>query len=192
MTILMEDICKSYNGKTVLDHVTAEIEWDRQYAFVGDAGCGKSTLLKIFMGKENPDSGKVHRMGDYKYPQLLSAYVPQEEALNLNKSAVWNVKKAAFRVSAKMAANELGFFFSNERMQLTMNELTQAERRYTAIVKALIVAADFLVFDEPFSGMNNEERAKALDYIEKNRGSRPLLIASRSEDGLGFAKIKHL
>ncbi len=188
MTIILDDITKSYNGKKVLDNLNVEIEDGRCYAFVGDEGSGKTTALKIFMGLENPDEGSVARMGDYKYPTLHSAYVSQDGQLNLKKSATWNVKKAHRWASKGRAAEELSRFLPEDRLEIPVGELTSVERRLVELTRAFFVPADFIVLDEPFEGMDEELRAKCLDYIMQIKGNRPLLIAQRTEDGLDFAK----
>ena len=88
MTIYLENISKSYGGVNVLNDFNVNIEDGKCYAFIGPEGSGKSTVLKIFMGTEKPDSGKVSRMGDYKYPTLQTAYVPQEDDLQRPKKLV--------------------------------------------------------------------------------------------------------
>ncbi|MCR5415166.1 MAG: ATP-binding cassette domain-containing protein [Pseudobutyrivibrio sp.] len=189
MTIILENICKSYDGKQVLKDLNAEIEWGRCYGFVGPKGSGKTTALKIFMGTEKPDGGKVHRMGDYKYPTLQSAYVSQDGSeLNLKKNAIWNVKKVHRWASKGRAIEELTKFLPEDRITIPVGELNQVERRYVEIVRALFVPADFIVLDEPFMGMDDTERTKAQDYIMNIRGTRPLIIASRDETGLEFTK----
>ena len=192
MTIYLENICKQYNGVSVLDNVNARIEWDGCYAIIGSKGCGKSTLLRIFMGLETPDSGGVHKMGDYKYPSLRSAYVPQECSLLLKKNALKNVKKAYRRAGKADIEEELSRFIEKDRLTIPTGELTYAEQRFVMIVSALFTPADFIVLDEPFEGMNEAEKQKALDYILDKRGSRPLLIAGCSAEGLDFAKVINL
>ena len=188
MTIILDNISKSYNGKKVLDNLNVEIEDGRCYAFVGEEGSGKTTALKIFMGLEQPDEGSVARMGDYKYPTLHSAYVSQDGQLNLKKSATWNVKKAHRWASKGRAAEELSRFLESDRLELPVSELTPVERRLVELTRAFFVPADFIVLDEPFEGMDEELRSKCLDYIMKIKGNRPLLIAQRTEDGLDFAR----
>lgn len=195
MTILLENVYKIYDGIQVPAKLYTSIEWDKCYAFVGPEGSGKSTVLKMFMGLEKPDSGEVHRMGDYKYDTLHSAYVPQEGSLNPKKDAVWNVKKAHRWANKKSAIKELSKLMPVERQSVVAGELKEYERRFVEIVKALMVPADFIVLDEPFVGMNTEQKNLALDYVLKQRGSRPLLIATRNEDEaeLKFAnKVIHL
>ncbi len=188
MTIILEHICKSYDGIKVLDDLNVEIEDGRSYAFVGAKGSGKTTALKIFMGLEKPDEGKVSRMGDYKYPTLQSAYVSQEGQLNPKKNAIWNVKKVHRWASKGRAIEELSRFISEDRMQIPVADLTDVEKRLVELVRAFFVPADFIVLDEPFLGMDEALRKDVLDYILSIKGNRPLLIAQSSEEGLDFAR----
>lgn len=192
MTISMEDITQSYDGKVVVDHFNLDIEDRKSYALVGPAGCGKTTILKIFMGQIKPTGGAVHRMGDYKYPTLQSGYVSQEGQLNGKKNAIWNVKKVYRRTSKEMVAEELRRFLPEERLTLPVSELTPGERKLVEIVRAFTIPADFLVMDEPFEGLSEESIRKVIAYIQEKQGSRSLLMASRTEDHLDFARIIHL
>lgn len=192
MTIILEDICKSYKDTIALSHFNLKIEWGRCYVLTGPAGCGKTTALKIFMGTEQPDSGQVARMGDYKYPTLHSAYISQNGNLILQKNAIANVKKAHRWASKARAMEELSTFLPKDKMLTPVGSLTPAERGFTEIVRAFFIPADFLVFDEPFANMTTEQKRQSIDYILKNRGSRPLLIATQDTDGLEFAKIIHV
>lgn len=189
MTIILENICKNYNGVQVLNNYNLTVEWGRAYCLVGPSGTGKTTILKIFMGLEKPDSGQVHRMGDYKYPTLQSAYVSQDDSnLVMKKNAIWNVKKVHRWASKGRAIEELSKFIPAERQTIPVSELTPVERRFVEIVRALFVPADFVVLDEPFLGMNEDERKKATAYIMEIRGTRPLLMATQDGDGIEFAK----
>lgn len=193
MTIILENISKIIDGKAVLQNFNAEIEWGKCYGFVGPVNSGKSAILQIFMGTESPDSGKVCRMGDYKYPTLHSAYVSQHGQLNLKKNAIWNVKKAHRFGSKTKSIQDLSKFLSEDRLTLPVSELTDVERRFVEIVRASFMVADFIVLDEPFEGMDDAQKKSALDFILNFRGSRPLLITSKNDDDVSFAnKIYHL
>ena len=189
MTIYLEHIYKSYNNSEALKDFNLSVEDGKCYALVGPKDCGKTTALKIFMGTEKPDSGKVSRMGDYKYPKLMTAYVPQEESLNLKKNAVWNVKKAHRTATKGGAAEELSRFFSDEEMNKPAGDLSIGKRRIIEIIKALFVPADFVVLDDPFREMEDSDKNHALDYVTDKLGTRPLLIAQREEPASGMFRI---
>jgi ABC-type multidrug transport system ATPase subunit len=192
MTIILENISKSYDGIKVLDNLNVEIEDGKCYAFIGPKGSGKTTALKIFLGLEKPDEGKVCRMGDYKYPTLQSAYVPQASQLNLKKDAIWNVKKAHRWASKGRAIEELSRFLEPERQTIPVADLTQVERRIVELTKALFLPADFIVLDSPFEGMDEVMKKRVIDYLLEIKGSRPLLIAQEKGEDLDFAKKIYL
>ena len=192
MTIYLDNISKSYNGTEVLKNVSISFEEGKCYAIVGREACGKTTLLKIFMGDVKPDSGKVSRMGDYKYPTLHTAYVPQTDDLNPKKNALWNVKKAHRTITKGSALAELKRFLSEDKINCPITELNESERRIVEIVKALLIPADFVVLDEPFRGMTKEELSKSLDYIINKLGTRPLILAQKEDPESKFFRVIHL
>lgn len=57
--IELRGICKSYNGKAVLDHVDLQLFHDEALVIVGPSGTGKSTILRIMCGLTEPDEGEV-------------------------------------------------------------------------------------------------------------------------------------
>ncbi len=192
MTIYLENISKAYGGAAALKDFSLSVEDDRMYALTGPEGSGKTTALKIFMGLIKPDSGHVSRMGDYKYPTLQSAYVSQEGHLNPRKNAIWNVKKAHRTASKGRAVEELSLFLGEGELACPVSELSEGKRRVVEIVRALFVPADFIVLDEPFSGMGDEEREKAFQYILEKRGRRPLLLATREERDIKGFRMVHM
>lgn len=181
MTIILDHVSKTYDGKEVLKNFYLEVEDKRIYQIVGPAGCGKTTVLRIFLGEVKPDEGRVARMGDYKYPTLQSAYVPQIKEFKEKKSALWHVKKAHRKVSTGRALEELAYFLPEEKINCPISELSESEKGFVAIVRALSIPADFIVLDEPFINMSVIEQEKALNYIWNKQGSRPILLATKEE-----------
>jgi ABC-type multidrug transport system ATPase subunit len=192
MTIYLEHIYKSYKDAEALKDFNLSVEDGKCYALVGPKDSGKTTALKIFMGVEKPDSGKVSRMGDYKYPTLKTTYVPQEESLNLKKNAIWNVKKAHRTASKGGAVDELSRFFTVEEMNKPVGDLNIGRRRMIEIIKALFVPGDFVVLDDPFREMTDGDKKRALDYVTDKLGTRPLLLAQHEEPDSRLFRIIHM
>ncbi len=192
MTIILDHISKSYNGREVLKDFYLEVEDKRIYQIVGPEGSGKTTVLKIFLGEEKPDAGRVARMGDYKYPTLQSSYVPQEKFFKEKKNALWHVKKAHRKVSGERAKEELLRFLPEERILIPVSELSDAEKGILDIVRALVIPSDFFVLDEPFYGMDDEQAKQALTYILEKQGSRPILLATKSEISIKDSRVIEL
>lgn len=54
--LTIKELKKSFDGRTLFDHVNLEVIGGERIALLGDNGTGKSTLLKILLGEEEPDS----------------------------------------------------------------------------------------------------------------------------------------
>jgi ATP-binding cassette subfamily F protein 3 len=57
----LDDLCKSYGGRTIFDHVSWSMNDNDRVGLVGLNGAGKSTLLKLIGGALEPDSGRISR-----------------------------------------------------------------------------------------------------------------------------------
>ena len=59
MKCKLTDISKSYNGRTILDHISYDFSANGMYVLYGKSGIGKTTLLNILCGYEQCDQGKI-------------------------------------------------------------------------------------------------------------------------------------
>ena len=57
--IKLENLCKSYNDKVVLNNINLEIADGETLAIIGGSGSGKSTLLRLMIGLIKPTSGHI-------------------------------------------------------------------------------------------------------------------------------------
>ena len=55
----LQNIKKSYDGKTILNDISLEIGEGEIVSILGPSGCGKTTLLNLILGITMPDSGKI-------------------------------------------------------------------------------------------------------------------------------------
>ncbi len=188
MTIDLENICKSYGELNVLKNFNLEIEEDHSYVVTGPSGCGKTTLIRILLSLEEPDSGKVHFMGDYKYPYLNAGVVFQENRLCEDFTPVQNVVMVNRKNSAKVAREELLKLLPADCLDKPVSQLSGGMKRRVAIVRACCIPSDMLILDEPFTGLDSENRKKVIDYIREKQGRNPLLITAHDTEGLEFCR----
>ncbi len=188
MTIDLENICKSYGELNVLKDFNLEIEEDHSYVVTGPSGCGKTTLIRILLSLEEPDSGKVHFMGDYKYPYLNAGVVFQENRLCEDFTPVQNVVMVNRKNSAKVAREELLKLLPADCLDKPASQLSGGMKRRVAIVRACCIPSDMLILDEPFTGLDSENRKKVIDYIREKQGRNPLLITAHDTEGLEFCR----
>ena len=188
MTIEVIDVCKSYDGKEVLKNVNLMISSESAYVVTGPSGSGKTTFLRILLRLERPDSGQVNLLGDYKYDRVNAGVVFQEDRLCESFTAVENVAMVNKNLSGKVAREELVKLLPADELDKPVSELSGGMRRRVAIVRACIIPSDVLILDEPFNGLDAENRRKAIAYIRECAGHTPIVIASHELDGLEFCK----
>jgi ABC-type multidrug transport system ATPase subunit len=188
MTIEAEHICKSYGPKAVLEDFSLSISSDSSYVLTGESGAGKTTFLRILLGLEKPDKGRIRLLGDYKYSRVNAGVVFQEDRLCENFSAVENVAMVNRRLSARIAREELEKLLPADELDKPAAELSGGMRRRVCIVRACVVPSDVIVMDEPFTGLDDENRRRCIEYIRSIQGATPLILTAHSLEGLGFCK----
>ena len=57
------DLCKSYHGRPVVDHLNLTVPEGCVYGFLGPNGAGKSTTMKMLLGLVHPTGGSVELLG---------------------------------------------------------------------------------------------------------------------------------
>jgi ABC-type multidrug transport system ATPase subunit len=189
MIIEVKEVSKSYNGKKVLDNFSLNIESEHAYVVTGANGCGKTTLVRIILGLDKPDSGSVGLLGDYKYPYIVSGTVFQDDRMVQSLNAIDNCFMVSNKLFRETVTEELLKLLPEDVIVKPVKELTKGQRRMVAIARACCIPNDVLIMDEPFDGLSEEERIKAIKFIRDKQGSGPLFITSNDTHGLEFARI---
>lgn len=183
----IQHLCKSFDGKVVLDHVSLTLESGGTACLMAPSGRGKTTLLRCIAGLETPDSGQITDL-----PERI-AYVFQEDRLCDGFSAVGNIRlvtgKALGEGEIRRHLEELGLAGSLDQ---PVRELSGGMRRRVVISRAVCFGADLLLLDEPFKGLDDEARQQTADYILRHRGAAAILCVTHDREdasALGGADI---
>ena len=183
----IQHLCKAFDGKMVLDHVSLTLESGGTACLMAPSGRGKTTLLRCIAGLETPDSGQITDL-----PERI-AYVFQEDRLCDGFSAVDNIRlvtgKALGEGEIRRHLEELGLAGS---LAQPVRELSGGMRRRVVISRAVCFGADLLLLDEPFKGLDDEARQQTADYILRHRGAAAILCVTHDREdaaALGGADI---
>lgn len=188
MTIQLQDICKTIQGREVLKDIQWEIGSDDCWLLAGPSGSGKTMLLRIILGLEKPDRGSVNLLGDYKYASVNAGVVFQEDRLCEQFSAIENVAMVNERLSETVAKEELVKFLPEERLSIPVCELNPVERRLVVMIRACIIPSDLLLLDEPFRGMDDALRSRVIAYIRDKAGHKGIVFVQQDDSGLEFCR----
>tara|TARA_Y100000996_G_scaffold326843_1_gene262878 strand:+ start:73 stop:786 length:714 start_codon:yes stop_codon:yes gene_type:complete len=162
-----KELIKKYNNKKVVDGVSVQIDKGEVVGLLGPNGAGKTTTFYMITGMVNPSSGGVY-LGDknitnmpmYKRAQIGVGYLSQEPSVFTKLSVEDNLKLVLeltdYSKSKQAEVLEKlldDFSIGHIRKSMSMT-LSGGERRRTEIARALIMNPDFILLDEPFSGID--------------------------------------
>ena len=170
--IRVQNLCKTYGDHVVLHNLsfTAGVGVTR---ILGRSGAGKTTLLRILLGLDQPDSGSLFG------PNCRWAAVFQEDRLLGNLDAEDNLRfalgSAYNAAAAKALLGELGLADVGSK---PIREYSGGMKRRLALARALLAPSDALILDEPFTGLDEENRSIALRCILHAAHTKPVLLAS--------------
>lgn len=175
------DICKSFSGRPVLDHVNIGFEKNKVLCLLGPSGCGKTTLLRIIAGLETADSGEVRFQGkcmDGIPPfQRQFGLMFQEFALFPHKTVFDNVafglqvlKQSRTRIDRHVrkileTVDLVGF------ENRPVNDLSGGERQRVALARSLAPAPRLLMLDEPLGALDRALRERLLLDMKRILGT---------------------
>lgn len=166
-TIHTELLIKHYGQRTVVNHVSIQLQQGEIVGLLGPNGAGKTTTFYMVVGLIKPDSGKVFlnkeeitRMPMYRRAQLGIGYLPQEASVFRKMSVEDNIlavlemkglSKKSQWVKLEALLDEFGLRHVRKNKG---DSLSGGERRRTEIARALAVDPKFILLDEPFAGVD--------------------------------------
>jgi lipopolysaccharide export system ATP-binding protein len=167
MKLRSENLVKRYKKRTVVNHVSIEVEQGECVGLLGPNGAGKTTTFYMTVGLIKPDEGKVFLHDEditalpmYKRAQKGLGYLAQEASIFRTLSVEDNIKAVLEMTNLSKAeqAEKLESLmeeFGLNRVRKSMgNVLSGGERRRTEIARALAVNPKFILLDEPFAGID--------------------------------------
>lgn len=179
-TIWVQKVYKSYTLVPVLHNLSMSMEKGKRYLLMAPSGGGKTTFLKLLTGLEHADSGEVNGM-----PEQIGM-VFQEDRLCEEYDVICNImlgmKCAGKENIIEYVRQEAGKILPQDCLTKPVKELSGGMRRRAALLRAVLSSADMLILDEPFTGLDEENRLHCAEYLLKNLGGRTLLVTTHRED----------
>lgn len=167
--LVCRDVEKSYGDKKVLEHFNACFPAGEVSYLTWHSGEGKTTLLRLLAGLDKPDGGFLQT------PQTCGM-VFQEDRLCMEYSAIRNVELVTGdRDRSRQALLQL---LEPDEIEKPCCQLSGGQRRRVALVRAMEAEREFVLLDEPFTGMDIKTREQAQRYIADVRHDRTVLIAT--------------
>ena len=175
-SVKVRSLSKAYREKEVLSDLSFSLEAGQIYCLMGTSGIGKTTLMRILMGLEVPDKGSA---APEIRPESAISAVFQENRLLGYADAIDNIRIAGGRRGLCCAPQEvLQNLIEPEAWQKRTELLSGGMQRRVALARALAVRSGLILLDEPFTGLDAENRSAALSCILRAAEEKIVLLAA--------------
>jgi lipopolysaccharide export system ATP-binding protein len=192
--IAVENLVKIYKKRRVVQGISFHLKRGEVVGLLGPNGAGKTTTFYMIVGLVRPNEGKVFLNGQditnypmYKRARMGIGYLPQEISIFRHLSVEDNIKavldihgkpKDEVEETTDKLLTQLGLQKVRKQMSFT---LSGGEKRRLEVARLLSLKPDFLLLDEPFTGID----PIAIADIQN------LVLQLREEMGLGILITDH-
>ena len=201
--ISVKDLVKEYNHGDVvaLDHCDLEVKKGEVVAIIGPSGSGKSTLLRSLNLLEEPTAGEIYFEGvelaskkvDINRHRQKMGMVFQHFNLFPHKTVLENIMMAPVTLKLKtqqeaqaQAVKLLERVGLADKKDEYPNMLSGGQKQRIAIVRALAMEPEVMLFDEPTSALDPEMVGEVLDVMrELARDGMTMIVVTHE---MGFAR----
>lgn len=166
-TLRTDNLVKKYGKRTVVNHVSINVNQGEIVGLLGPNGAGKTTTFYMTVGLIEPNEGRIFlddmditKMPMYKRAQNGIGYLPQEASVFRKLSVEDNIK-AVLQMTGKSKEyqqEKLESLISEFRLEEVRrnlgDRLSGGERRRTEIARCLAIDPRFIMLDEPFAGVD--------------------------------------
>jgi cystine transport system ATP-binding protein/L-cystine transport system ATP-binding protein len=198
MMLEIRDVKKAFDGHTVLDGISLNVEKGDVTAILGPSGSGKTTFLRCLNFLERADSGtmvfdgeqfdlRAARKAEIARIRKKTAFVFQNYNLFLNKTVLQNVtlgltsgmgmRKDEAGERAMKALEKVGMA---EKLKSYPSQLSGGQQQRVAIARALAMEPEIIYFDEPTSALDPELIGEVLAVMRQ-----------LAEDGMTMLVVTH-
>ena len=183
MSIELRGVSKAFGEKQVLQNVSHLFPEGKLTCVMGPSGCGKTTLLSLLLGLVQPDAGEIRGMEGRKLSAIF-----QEDRLCENAGAVSNIRlvnPALSKGEAEAMLRDLGL---GDSLRQPVRTLSGGMKRRVAILRALCAPYDVLFCDEPFKGLDEGTKGRAMEYFQKRIQGRTVILVTHEKNEANFLK----
>ena len=180
MSIIIKNLTKKFDDKTVIDNLSYEFPDHGVIAITGESGIGKTTLLRIISGLENNYDGEVIGGGVRNV-----SFAFQEYRLFQNLSAIENVVFAVNDTKNEAVIKKAGdMLFSlglkESDFNLFPHELSGGMNQRVSLARAFLKDAPTVLLDEPTKELDKENISLLTDIIQKISMYRLVIIVTHN------------
>lgn len=195
-------LIKEFNGNRVLSGVDLDLRRGEVLVIIGPSGSGKSTLIRCLNGLEKPNGGEIlidgeridlNSQGQWRRLRQRIGMVFQDYSLFPHMTVLRNICLAPVRTGryTKDEATEIGLkllkrVWLDDKAHAYPAELSGGQQQRVAIVRALAMFPEAILFDEPTSALDPETISEVLNVMKQLAQEGTTMAVVTHE--MGFAR----
>lgn len=196
MCIKIKDLTVRFkNGVTAVNNVNLEIPRGI-YGLLGENGAGKTTLMRVLTTILKPTTGTVlmdrmvYREGNYEEIRRKIGYLPQELNLypNLSVQECLDYMGELSAIPKQERRRRIDYYLEKtglaDHQKKKMRQLSGGMKRRVGLIQALLNEPEFLIIDEPTTGLDPEERIRIRNLLVDFSENRTVLFSTHVVEDL--------
>jgi len=187
----VKNLSKNFNGIKAVDDASFIVPEGSVFGLIGRNGAGKTTTIRMMMNIYVPDSGEVILRGTKIGQEFKDkvGYLPEERGL-YKKMKVMDtllflaeLKGKTGKEVERKALNYLKRFDLAERKNSKIEDLSKGNQQKIQFIAAILHDPEFLIFDEPFAGLDpiNTDLLKDI-ILEKKEEGKVIIFSTHLMD----------
>jgi len=187
-SVEVSHLSKSYDGQSVVNDISFDISKGEVFGLIGPNGAGKTTIIRMLLDIIRPDSGDIRILNDTLSGDLKNkiGYLPEERGLykklTVMETLIYlgSLKNMNSKERASMFLDRMGMLPHKDKK---ISELSKGMQQKIQLIAALIHDPEFIILDEPYSGLDpvNMKLVKDL-IIELGNEGKTILISTHMMD----------
>jgi ABC-2 type transport system ATP-binding protein len=191
LTLELDSVTKNYNEFVAVDNLSFGISEGEIFGLLGPNGAGKTSSIRMMIGIIVPDSGAVRVFGKPLSRKVLDrvGYLPEERGFYKKMKVIENLVFFAQLKGLNAAESKRRAQQWLERLELgrwansKIEELSKGMQQKVQFVAAVIHDPDFLILDEPFSGLDPASSLVLKDaLLDLKKQGKTILFSTHRMD----------
>ena len=190
-TLELDRVTKAYDDFVAVDHLSFSLPEGEIFGLLGPNGAGKTSTIRMMIGITMPDSGVIRAFGQPLTRKLLNrvGYLPEERGLYKKMKIMENLVFLARLKGVSTAEATRRATHWLERLDLArwsnskVEELSKGMQQKVQFIAAIIHDPDFMILDEPFSGLDPASSVVLKDaLLDLKKQGKTILFSTHRMD----------
>ena len=186
--VKVSNLAKSYNGQDVVRDISFDILKGEVFGLIGPNGAGKTTIIRMLLDIIRPDSGEIMILNKALSGEIKNriGYLPEERGL-YKKLTVFEtlmylgaLKEIDSSERAAFLLEKMGMLQHKDKK---ISDLSKGMQQKIQLIAAIIHDPEFIILDEPFSGLDPVNMKLVKDLImDLGKDGKTILISTHMMD----------